>query len=389
MKTCVIVPDSFKGTMSAVEVCDIISEKVRMRFPNCRTYGIPIADGGEGTVDCFIRAIGGEKRTVKVQGPYGENMNSFYGVVRGNTAVVEMAAAAGLPLAEGKKMPGKASTYGVGQLIAHGVKSGCRQVILGLGGSCTNDGGAGMAAALGTRFFRKDGSCFIPCGDSLEEVAAIDNSRTERFLSGVAIQGMCDIENPMFGEKGAAFIFGPQKGADAEEIQVLDRNLRQFSETIKRELRKDVSGIPGSGAAGAMGAGVCAFLDGKLVSGIELLLETVGFDHLMRDCDVVITGEGKLDRQSFGGKVLAGVVRHAEKFHVPVIAIAGYVEPEVRNVLEDFGVQSALSVYDQKLPLEQILPTCKADLGRKAEELGSYISNCALSLDKRGLYLVP
>lgn len=369
MKKCVIVPDSFKGTMSSVEVCDVISEKVRNLFPHCQICGIPIADGGEGTVDCFVRAIGGEKRNVRVQGPFGEEIESFYGVVKGDTAVVEMAAAAGLPLACGKRDPGKASTYGVGQLIAHAVRSGCRGVILGLGGSCTNDGGAGMAAALGTRFFRKDGSCFVPSGDSLEDVVSIDNSGAEKMLSGVEIQGMCDIENPMFGEKGAAYIFGPQKGADTEEIQVLDRNLRAFSEVIKRELGMDVSRIPGSGAAGAMGAGVCAFLGGSLVSGIELLLEVVNFDQMLQSCDLVITGEGKLDQQSFDGKVIAGVVRHARKFHVPVVAVAGYVEPDVRRALDAFGVSGALSVYDKRMNLELILPTCKTDLGRRVEDL--------------------
>lgn len=369
MKKCVIVPDSFKGTMSAIEVCDIMAEKIREIFPHCRVSSVPISDGGEGTVDCFIRALGGEKKTVRVTGPFGAEVDGFYGVVRENTAVIEMAAAAGLGLAYGTMRPGEATTYGVGELISEAVESGCRSIVLGLGGSCTNDGGAGMAAALGTKFFAEDGSCFVPVGDTLEKVVAIDNKRTEAFLAGVEIQAMCDIRNPMFGENGAAFVFGPQKGAGPREVLDLDRNLRAFAQRIEQDLGIEVSRIPGSGAAGAMGAGVCAFLGGKLVSGIELLLEAVGFDEMLQGADLVLTGEGKLDQQSFGGKVIAGVAAHARKFQVPVIAVAGCVEQGIQPSLMKLGVRSALAVYDQPMPLEEILPHCKEDLGKAVEKL--------------------
>lgn len=369
MKKCVIVPDSFKGTMSAVEVCDVMAEKIREIFPHCRISSVPIADGGEGTVDCFIRALDGEKRKVRVTGPFGAEVESFYGVVRENTAVIEMAAAAGLGFAYGTMRPGEATTYGVGELIAKAVESGCKSIVLGLGGSCTNDGGAGMAAALGTKFFAEDGSCFVPAGDTLEKVVSIDNARTEAFLAGVEIQAMCDIRNPMFGENGAAFVFGPQKGAGPREVLELDRNLRAFAQRIEQDLGIEVSRIPGSGAAGAMGAGVCAFLGGKLVSGIELLLEAVGFDEMLKDADLVLTGEGKLDQQSFGGKVIAGVAAHARKFRVPVIAVAGCVEQGIQSSLAKLGVREALAVYDQPMPLEEILPRCKEDLGKAVGRL--------------------
>lgn len=354
--------------MSSVEVCGVIEEVMRERLPDCRICSIPIADGGEGTVDCFLHALDGTRKTVEVRGPFGEMTGSFYGRF-GDTAVVEMAAAAGLTLAYGKMDPLKASTYGVGQLIRHAADEGCRKIILGLGGSCTNDGGTGMAAALGTEFFKADGSSFVPTGDTLTEIAGIDTSRTKQQLKGISIEAMCDISNPMFGKNGAAHVFGPQKGATAEQVQLLDENLKHLSEMIYKSLDLKVSHLPGSGAAGGMGAGVCAFLGGNLTSGIELLLETVNFDGLLKDCNGVITGEGRLDRQSFGGKVIAGVARHAGKFHVPVIAIAGCVEHGLQPELEEHGISRVFPVYTGPVELEQILPTCKEDLRQTVVQL--------------------
>lgn len=372
MSKYIVIPDSFKGTMSSVEVCGVIEEVMREQIPDCRICSIPIADGGEGTVDCFLHALDGTRKTVKVRGPFGERINSFYGRF-GNTAVVEMAAAAGLSLAYGKLNPLKASTYGVGQLIRHAIDEGCRKIILGLGGSCTNDGGTGMAAALGTEFLKDDGSSFIPTGGTLTEIRGIDVSRTKELLKGISIEAMCDISNPMFGKNGAAHVFGPQKGATAEQVRLLDENLKHLSERIHQDLDVEVSHLPGSGAAGGMGAGVYAFLGGKLTSGIELLLETVKFDELLQDCNAVITGEGKLDQQSFGGKVIAGVARHARKFHIPVIAIAGCVEHGLQPELEEYGISKVFPVYTGPVELEQILPTCKEDLRQTAAQL----TNCA------------
>ena len=314
MSKYIVIPDSFKGTMSSVEVCGVIEEVMRERLPDCRICSIPIADGGEGTVDCFLHALDGTRKTVEVRGPFGEMTGSFYGRF-GDTAVVEMAAAAGLTLAYGK-------------------------MDLGLGGSCTNDGGTGMAAALGTEFFKADGSSFVPTGDTLTEIAGIDTSRTKQQLKGISIEAMCDISNPMFGKNGAAHVFGPQKGATAEQVQLLDENLKHLSEMIYKSLDLKVSHLPGSGAAGGMGAGVCAFLGGNLTSGIEL-----------------------------GGKVIAGVARHAGKFHVPVIAIAGCVEHGLQPELEEHGISRVFPVYTGPVELEQILPTCKEDLRQTVVQL--------------------
>lgn len=361
MNKCIVIPDSFKGTMSSVEVCGLLEGAIREVFPNCEIYSIPIADGGEGTVDCFSHTLGGKRQQVTVSGPFGEAVDSFYGIF-GEVAVIEMAAAAGLNLAYGKLNPLKASTYGVGQLIRHAVDAGCTKVILGLGGSCTNDAGTGMAAALGTRFFRSDGSSFIPLGDTLTEIERIDTSRTEQLLKDIDIEAMCDISNPMFGKNGAAYVFAPQKGASAEDVLILDHNLKHLSEKIETSLKIRVKELPGSGAAGAMGAGVYAFLKGKLVSGIELLLKTVQFDKRLEGCDAVITGEGKLDRQSFGGKVIAGVAHHAKQYGVPVIAIAGCIEDGLQAKLKEHGIDKVLPVYDSQVELEAILPTCSEDL---------------------------
>ena len=226
-----------------------------------------------------------------------------------------------------------------------------------------------MAAALGTVFLNEKGIGFIPTGDTLEKVSQIDNRGTERFLKGVEIKAMCDINNPMYGKKGAAYIFGPQKGAGPREVQVLDRNLRTFSRTIESALGRDVSSLPGSGAAGAMGAGVSVFLGGSLVSGIDLLLDTVNFDELLEGCDAVFTGEGKLDSQSFGGKVIAGVAKHARTRRIPVFIIAGSMEPNLNRQLHKWGVCKAAPVYEAAPNIEAILATCRQDLSKKAAEL--------------------
>lgn len=375
MKNCIVIPDSFKGTMSAIEVCQVMTEGIASVFPDCHVYSVPIADGGEGTVDCFLHSLSGTKEQVRVKDPFGETIDSFYGLLDDrDTAVIEMAAAAGLNLAYGKLNPLKASTYGVGQLIKHAVESGCTKIILGLGGSCTNDGGAGMAVALGTRFYDERGNSFVPTGDTLDAVVGIDNSRTEELLKGVKIEAMCDITNPMFGERGAAYVFAPQKGANQQEVLVLDENLRKFADRIEEILGINVAEIPGAGAAGAMGAGVYAFLKGKLISGIELLLDMVDFDHMLKGCDVVFTGEGKLDHQSFGGKVIAGVTSHARKRGVPVIVVSGCMENGIQKASQELGISRICPVYGQQKPLAEILPTCKDDLRRTVTALAGSLA---------------
>lgn len=330
MKKAVLIPDSFKGTLSSSEICEIMRERILFHFPGCEVVSIPVADGGEGSVDAFISAVGGEKTGVMISGPYFEELQSFYGLIdNGKTAVVEMAAAAGLPLVEGRQDPSRTTTYGVGQLILAAAKSGAERIIVGLGGSATNDCGCGAAAAAGVRFFDFFGNEFVPTGGTLGDVARIDTSGKDPSLSGVVITTMCDIDNPMYGPSGAAAVFAPQKGADPEMVDRLDAGVKHIAGVIERDLGMNVAPIPGAGAAGAMGAGMVAFFDSRLEMGIETVLDAVRFEHVAADADLIFTGEGKLDSQSLRGKVVIGVSRRAKKLGRPVLAVVGGADYEI------------------------------------------------------------
>lgn len=348
MKKAVIIPDSFKGTLSSTEICNIISKKINQYFPHCEIISIPVADGGEGSVDCFLSALGGEKIFETVNSPYFEDMESFYGLI-GNTAVIEMSSCAGLPLVENRKNPSLTTTYGVGQLILAAAEKGCKKIIVGLGGSSTNDGGCGAAAATGIKFYDKEGNEFIPVGKTLINIEKIDFSNRSRILNNIEFISMCDIDNPMFGPGGAAYIFGPQKGADEKMVEELDKGLRNLCEIIKNETGKDLSNVPGGGAAGAMGAGMIAFFDSKLQMGIETVLNTVKFDDLIEGATMIFTGEGKIDTQSLRGKVVIGVAKRAKIKNIPVIVIAGGADMDI-DVAYSMGVSSIFTI--NRLPEE-------------------------------------
>ena len=344
MKKIVLVPDSFKGTLSSVKVCEILHNKVKEYFPNCEVVSIPVADGGEGSVDCFLTAVGGEKINTKVKNPYFEDMEAFYGLIdNGKTAIIEMAACAGLPLVEDRKDPGKTTTYGVGQLILDAANKGVNKIVVGLGGSCTNDGGCGAAAAIGIKFLNVKGDEFIPTGGTLHEIDKIDMSAKAAVLKYIEIVTMCDIDNPMYGPNGAAHVFAPQKGADEEMVIHLDNGLNHLSKVIEKTLNKNLAQIPGSGAAGAMGAGMLAFFDSKLQMGIETVLDTVNFNSVIYDADIILTGEGKLDFQSLRGKVVIGVAKRARQLNVPVIVIAGGADLNIEEVY-NLGVTSVFTI---------------------------------------------
>ena len=342
MKQVILIPDSFKGTLSAVEFCRLGREVVEKHLPDCRVLTIPVADGGEGTVDCFVHALQARRVSVIVTGPWGEQVQAQYAVHEG-TAFVEMAQAAGLPMVGERKDPSLTTTYGVGQMIRHAVEQGCRDIVLGLGGSCTNDAGTGAAAALGVRFFDADGAEFVPNGATLQQITAYDTSAAEALLNGCTLTAMCDIDNPMHGPQGAAAIFGPQKGADAAMVTMLDQGLCSLAAVMERQSGVDIAAIPGAGAAGAFGAGVVAFLGGALKSGIETVLDCVGFDELLRETDMVFTGEGQLDSQSLRGKVVIGIARRAAAKKVPVIAVVGSIGEGAEGAYE-LGVTSVFSI---------------------------------------------
>lgn len=369
MKKIVLAPDSFKGTLSSRQVCEEIATAARRVFPGCQVKAVPVADGGEGSVEAFLTAMGGERREVVVQGPFGEEMTAFYGLLEeGRTAIIEMAACAGLPLAEGRLDPERATTYGVGQLMVDAARSGCGKIILGLGGSCTNDGGCGAAAAAGARFFRKDGEAFVPTGGTLGEIAGMDLTGLRRAFAGVEIVAMCDIDNPLYGEAGAAYIFGPQKGADPAMVKRLDHNLRALEQVVKRALGADLAQMPGAGAAGGMGYGMAAFFGAKLQPGIETVLDTVNFDRLLEGASLVFSGEGRLDAQSVRGKVVAGVARRAKAAGVPLVALVGQIGQGFEPMYE-LGLSAVFSINRAAQPLAESAPHAAENLRLTAENV--------------------
>lgn len=318
-----VVSDSFKGTWTSEEICRMAREAAA-DLPGVEVVTIPVADGGEGTVRAFIEATGAEPVTVDVTGPYSDTTVSATYAVKGYTAVIEMASTCGLTLLEQigrEKDPFKTTTYGTGELILDALERGCINILLGLGGSSTNDGGCGCAAALDTRFYDKDNVEFIPVGGTLKNIARIDTTYTEAAFHEVTLTVMCDVDNPTVGAEGAAFVFAPQKGAHADRLFQLDNGLSNLCSVIEHDLHKKVDDLPGGGAAGGMGAGCVAFFDGRIVSGIDAVLDAVDFESLVADADLVVTGEGRLDSQSLAGKAVAGISRRVGG--KPLVAIVG------------------------------------------------------------------
>lgn len=345
MKKVIIIPDSFKGTLSAKQICRILKEKVHQQFPACEVVTVPVADGGEGSVDCFLEALGGRKETVQVHGPYMELMEAEYGILSDGTAVVEMASCAGLPLVEDRKNPKKTTTYGVGELILAAAKAGSKRIITGLGGSCTNDGGCGMAAALGIRFYDAQDREFVPTGGTLKEIRRIDMSRREKLLDQIELLAMCDITNPLTGPEGAAHVFSPQKGADEGMIQELEAGMVHYASILEQTVQiPKIRELPGGGAAGGMGTGMAALLGAMLIPGIQAVLDTVQIDTLAEHADLILTGEGKIDSQSIHGKVLSGIARRGKALGIPVVAIAGGIDREALPELYRDGLTAAFSI---------------------------------------------
>ena len=353
MEKILLVPDSFKGTLSSRQVCQVMAGQLRRFFPQAQVKSIPVADGGEGSVEAFLAAAGGERRTRTVTGPFGEPVEAFYGILGdGRTAVIEVAACAGLPLAEGRLNPERATTYGVGELLLAAKEAGCTKAILGLGGSCTNDGGAGAAAALGAKFTRADGTAFVPTGGTLGEIAALDVSPVAQALQGMELTAMCDIDNPLYGEAGAAAVFAPQKGADAAMVARLDAGLRHLGQVSARCLGRDFSHLPGAGAAGGLGFGMAAFCGAQLRMGIDAVLDAVGFDSLLPGTDVVFTGEGKIDSQSARGKVVSGVAARCRKAGVPVVAVVGQIGQGFEEMYQQ-GLTAVFSINRAAQPFAE------------------------------------
>ena len=370
MDRCIVISDSFKGSLSSLQIAYLCEQIIPDYFPLCEVIPIPMADGGEGTVDCVLAALEAEPVTVEVSDPYMSRISATYAVYD-NTAVIEMASAAGLPLVAARKNPSLTTTFGVGELIRHAVESGCKKIYLGLGGSATNDGGCGCAAALGTQFYNTSGASFIPVGGTLKNIASIDASYTKQFLEGVELIVMSDVINPLTGANGAAAVFGPQKGADAEMVKALDAGLENFGKIIYKDLGLDIATTPGAGAAGGMGAGAMALLGGRICSGIDALLELVDFDSLLAGTDLVITGEGRLDDQSFEGKVISGIAKRTLPLEIPVYAIVGSVG-ELTVDPAEYGISAVFKTNRDDKPFEEIASSAEVDYIRTLEDAMRY-----------------
>lgn len=370
MKKAILIPDSFKGTISSKRICEIISRKIYKYYPDCEVISIPVADGGEGSVDCFLEAVGGDKVTAQVQDPFGDEMTAYYAILEDRTtAVIEMAVCAGLPLTEDREDPKVTSTYGVGQLIIDAAERGCKKIIMCLGGSGTNDMGCGAAAAAGIKFLDNNGAEFIPAGGTLKDIAAVDMSGRNKLLDGIEFVTMCDIDNPLYGETGAAYVFAPQKGADKECVELLDEGLRHAAKVVNEACGTELDSIPGGGAAGGMGAGMVAFFGAELQMGIETILDAVDFSNVIDGADAIFTGEGRFDSQSLRGKVVIGVSKRAKEKDVPVIVIAGDYDKKLdaayqngvsavfstNRVAKDFSVIKGESVKNLELAVDNIL----------------------------------
>lgn len=350
MQNFILVPDSFKGTLSAIEVCNIMKSSIKNLYKDANIISVPVADGGEGTVDAFLYALGGEKKSVWVSDAFNEQkILAHYAMLKDDIAVIEMAACAGLPLVKNRLEPDKTTTFGVGELIIDAINSGAKKIILGLGGSATNDGGCGMAVALGVKFKDEQDQEFMPTGGTLSQIYKIDMNNIYSKIKDVEFVSMCDVDNPLCGKLGASAVFAPQKGADEDMVKLLDEGLAHLAKIIKRDLYIEVKDIKGAGAAGGLGAGSIAFLQSKLTKGIDVILDTINFDELVSKADIVFTGEGKFDSQSLHGKVVMGVANRSQKYKTPVIVVTGAIGENIQEAYNK-GITAIFSI--NKEPME-------------------------------------
>lgn len=368
MMKIVIAPDSFKGSLSAKAVAENIRVGIERVYKDIDIRCVPMADGGEGTVQSLVDATRGKILNVRVKGPLLKEVDAFYGILGDEkTAVIEMAAASGLPfVAEGQRNPMITTTYGTGELIKHALDMGCREIIIGIGGSATNDGGLGMAKALGVKFLDHEGMDICHGGGSLSKLHRIDISGIDKRIRDCKITAACDVDNPLCGPRGATYTFGPQKGARGEMLEILDRNLEHYAEVIKSTLNIDIKESPGSGAAGGLGGGLMAFMNVRLQKGIDIVIETVKLEDHIKGADLVITGEGMIDYQTQYGKTPYGVAKTAKKYNIPVVALVGQIGKDA-NVLYDMGIDSIFALVDGPMSLENALAN-SADLLQDSAE---------------------
>lgn len=371
--------DSFKGTLSSEQIITLLDAAAKNVFPDCETMGIPVADGGEGTIDAVISVLHGSIYEVDVHGPLMEEVVSRYGETGNGAAVIEMAAASGLPMVPvDKRDPRVTTTYGTGELIKTALDRGCRDITIAIGGSATNDGGMGAMRALGIRFLDENGEALSGCGNDLARVADIDISGLHSAVKDARFTIMCDVNNPLTGPDGATYTFGKQKGGSPEILDELEQGMIHYAALIREKVGTDVDQIPGSGAAGGLGAAFCVFLKAEMKSGIETVLDLIHFDELLEGVDLVITGEGRIDWQSAFGKVPSGIGNRCRKKGIPAIAIVGGMGDKAEMIF-DHGIDSIITTINGAMGLDEAL--------ERAEELYAGAAERAFRMVKAGMRL--
>ncbi len=351
----IIAIDSFKGSLSSTEVNDACEKGIRQVYERAQIIKVPIADGGEGTVKCLIEGLGGEYVQKDVHDALMRPIKATYGILNDHTAVIEMAACAGLTLLKKNELnPLKTTTYGVGELISDAIEKGCKNFIIGIGGSATNDGGMGMLEALGFRFYDKNNDKLQGIGENLNYITHIDDSKKLKALNDCQFSVLCDVNNPFYGSNGAAHVYAKQKGADSEMIERLDQGLKHFASIVYDKLGMDLQKVKGAGASGGLGGGIYAFLNGELLSGIDMIIKKMGLEERIKDADIIITGEGKIDFQSVMGKVPYGICQLGKKYDIPVIGISGNVDDDAFK-LHDEGMTALFSIMNYPMTLDEAM----------------------------------
>lgn len=367
-----IAPDSFKDSLSTSAVADYIVKGIKNVLPDASITKIPLSDGGEGLLEALVRPLDGQFIKVEVKNPLMRNIEAEYGILGdGSTAVIEMATASGLELLKAnERNPMITSTYGTGQLIKDALNRGCTKIIIGLGGSATNDGGMGMVKALGGKFLNKQGESIGEGGGALKDLQRIDLGKLDKRLSYCEVISACDVSNPLTGPQGASMVFGVQKGGNPKDLEELEKNLLHYASIIKSDLGKDIKTVEGTGAAGGTGMGLESFLDAELRPGIELIIDELQLEKHIKDADIVVTGEGQIDRQTLYGKTIMGLAKMAQHYHVPVIAIAGKVDNDL-ELLYQSGLTAVFSIVNQPMSLQDSI-----------NQTGELIESCVTNIFK-------
>ena len=372
MKKIIIIPDSFKGSASSLEVCNSIEKGVLKVFKDAKIKKIPVADGGEGTVDSILYAAGGSIKKVNVKNPEGKVIEAKYGLINKDKAVIEMAEASGITLVDDKKRnPLKYSTYGTGELIKDALNNNIKEILIGIGGSATNDCGIGMANALGYKFLDKDNNKLEAIAENMIKVTDIDDSNVDKRIFDIKISVACDVKNPLYGEKGATAVYGKQKGVTEESFDILDNGLKNIAKIVKTKFNKEIDYLEGAGAAGGLGGGLVAFCNAELKRGIDAVLDIIDFENEIKEASLIITGEGAIDGQTKEGKVPVGVARRAN--NIPVIAVVGSMLENAEEVYE-FGIRSIMPVFKKSITIEEAINNANSLIEVAAERACRFIS---------------